>query len=219
MKKILVLVEGQTEETFVNQVLSPDLVSKGIGLVPKILATKITKQGKQYKGGVSTYARAKRDLLRLMRDSSAVLVTTMLDYYALPDDFPGMATRPVSPDPYVRVKHVEDAFASDVSDSRFLPYLSVHELEAILFADLDACSYVFNDNNVLATLKAVRQAFANPEHIDEGPSTAPSKRILAVFDAYQKVVHGAQAGKAIGVQKIREQCPHFDEWLRRLEAA
>lgn len=84
MKRVLVLVEGQTEETFVKRVLGEHLSRFGVYAAPTIAATKRVKSGKKFKGGVVSYARARRDLLRLLGDSGAAAVTTMIDYSSAP---------------------------------------------------------------------------------------------------------------------------------------
>jgi hypothetical protein len=48
--------------------------------------------------------------------------------------------------------------------------------------------------------------------------TAPSKQLRAAFASYQKPLHGPLAVSAIGIDRIRAVCPHFDHWLGRLEA-
>lgn len=216
MRRVLVLVEGQTEEVFIKQVLGPALAPKAIFLTPTLLTTKRTA-GSKFKGGVSTYTRARTDLVLLLGDTNATLVTTMLDYYGLPKDFPGMATRPPG-DALQRVAHVESELARDVAHARFLPYLSLHEFEATIFSNVDACDAIFADR-ALRELRKVRNQFASPEHINDNPNTAPSKRIKANFPDYEKVVHGAQATSAIGLARIRAECAHFDAWVKRLEAA
>jgi len=106
MKKVLILVEGQTEETVVRDVLSPYLANRGAYLEPIILKTKREKWGTTFKGGIRSFDQVRRDLLPLLGDTSVAAVTTLIDYYGLPQDFPGMGSRPAS-DPYARVRHVE----------------------------------------------------------------------------------------------------------------
>ncbi|MCU0686613.1 MAG: DUF4276 family protein [Polyangiaceae bacterium] len=221
MRKVLVLVEGQTEETFVRDVLAPYLLegfSKSV--VPKILVTKRAKSGAQFKGGVSSYYRVKGDLDRLLGDSSAATVTTMLDYYALPADFPGRAGLPAGADPYQKVQALEAAFRADVVNARFLPYFSLHEFEALLFVDPASASRVYGDERrIVQALEGVRDRFdGKPELIDGHPSTAPSKRIEGAFPSYQKPLHGPLAAAAAGLAKLRAACPHFDAWVTALES-
>lgn len=55
MRRAHVLVEGQTEETFIRDVLGPHLVGLGIYLTPVLVATKRVKSGLKFKGGLSHY--------------------------------------------------------------------------------------------------------------------------------------------------------------------
>ena len=199
MKKVLVLCEGQTEQAFVIDLLDPYLKLHGKQAEPKVLTTKVTGTGKQHKGGVSKYQPIRRDALRLLGDSSAACVTTMLDYYGLPKDFPGKAGLS-GHTPYRRVALLEQAFAADISNPRFLPYLVLHEFEAMLFADPNALQSVLNSNQKLL----MPRGFTSPEEINEGEQTHPSARIHQQFgDDYRKALHGprrlrASAWRAFG---------------------
>jgi hypothetical protein len=217
MKRIHILVEGQTEETFVKDALASHLLARNLSLVPVILKTKRLKSGGHFKGGITSYTQVKGDLGRLLADSSAACVTTMLDFYGLPEDFPGASTRPAGTC-YERVEHVERAFAADLLHPRFLPYLALHEFEALLFTDLARCALAFSDvPEVIPALQKHRDSVKSPEEINEGPKTAPSKRILEAYPAYQKTLHGPLAVLEIGLAPLRAACPHFNQWVSRLE--
>lgn len=56
MKNVYILCEGQTEESFVNNVLAPYFMGMQIYLYPVILTTKRTASAK-YTGGVSDYSK------------------------------------------------------------------------------------------------------------------------------------------------------------------
>jgi hypothetical protein len=218
MKRIHILVEGQTEETFVTAQLAPHLLARALALMPVLLKTKRLKAGGHFKGGITSYAQVQGDLRRLLGDSSAVCVTTMLDFYGLPEDFPGASSKPAGTC-YQRVEHVERAFAADLQHPRFLPYLALHEFEALLFTAPERCASVFSDApEVIATLQKHRDSVATPEEINEGPRTAPSKRILEAYPAYQKTLHGPLAVLEIGLSPLRAACPHFDQWVSKLES-
>jgi hypothetical protein len=213
MKKVLVLCEGQTEQAFVRDILEPHLAPYGKQAEPKVLTTKVTGAGKQHKGGVSKYQLIRRDALRLLGDSSAACVTTMLDYYGLPKDFPGKANLS-DHTPYERVAHLERAFAADIGDQRFLPYLMLHEFEAMLFADPTVLPSVLNTSQTLS----MPRRFTSPEEINEGQQTHPSARIRQQFgDDYRKALHGPLAIARIGLARIRARCPHLDAWIKALE--
>ncbi len=217
MKKVLILVEGQTEETVVRDVLSPYLSSQDTYLDPIILKTKREKWGTSFKGGVRSFDQVRRDLLPLLGDTSAAGVTTLIDYYGLPQDFPGMDSRPLG-DFHARVQHVESAFAKTIDHPRFIPHLTLHELEAWVFVAPQKCSWVFPQKDMPRKLVEIRQGSGGAENINENPETAPSKRILRIAEDYQKALHGPMAIGAIGMDAIRKACPHADAWLGRIEA-
>jgi hypothetical protein len=218
MKRVLILVEGQTEETFIREVLAPHLLARNVALTPTILATRRVKSGGHFKGGATSYTKVKGDLHRLLADTGAERITTMLDYYGLPDDFPGLTDRPTGTC-YQRVEHVERAFQGDIAHPRFLPYLALHEFEALLFTDPARCAWIFSDApGAIESMKAIRARVASPEEINEGPTTAPSKRILQAFPSYQKTLHGPLATIEYGLVPLRAACPHFHAWVSALEA-
>jgi hypothetical protein len=218
VKKVLIYVEGQTEETFVRDVLAPFLWQKcQIVLTPTLARTKRTKSGQTFKGGIVSYEQAKRDIQRLLRDSSAELVTTMIDYYGLPNDFPGKASLP-SGTPYDRVQYLEQAFYNDIGHSKFLPFLVLHEFEAFVLVNPENLGRVLPQcqNKELSDL-VTNIGSLPPEEINEGADTHPSARILQHLPGYQKRLHGPLVVKYTGLNTIRRKCPHFKHWLRRLE--
>ncbi|MDW8103562.1 MAG: DUF4276 family protein [Armatimonadota bacterium] len=214
MKRVLILVEGQTEEAFVTQVLNPHLLHFSVYIVPVILRTSLFQHGK---GGVSNYSRIKDHLLRLLGDTSATVVTTMFDYYRFPRDFTGQQNV-VTSDPYQLVDYLERAFARDIGDPRFFPFLMLHEFEALLFADIDKLFEVIPETTAQAKRSLRQAAQQPPETIDEGGNTHPSKRILQHIPSYSKLLHGVLTVKRIGLPVIRDKCPHFNGWLTKLES-
>ena len=216
MKRVLVSVEGQTEEAFIKKVLHPHLSTFEIHVIPVIVATRVIKQGGRFKGGLSSYGKAQRDLRRLLGDTDAAAVTTMYDYYQLPSDFPGYETRPLG-DCYQTVMYLERQMEIDLGEPRFRAYLQVHEFEALLFSDPEAIAYHTTSPGKLAELLEIRNAFQSPEEINDGIETAPSKRIRRLCPTYQKPVHGVLISSEIGLRAIREQCSHFDAWVSWLE--
>lgn len=215
MKRILILVEGQTEEVAVRDLLGPHLANHGLYLTATVLKTKRPVNGPDYRGGVTDWPQVRRDVQALLRDTAAIRVTTMIDYYGLKADFPGMHDRP-SGTPLERVVHVEAAIAAQISDPRFLPHLVLHEFEAWLFADPSKIPEL--PPRAIANLRKAREDAGGPEQIDEGPETAPSKRILRALPSFRKTTLGNIALKNIGLQVVRQSCPHFNDWLTRLES-
>ena len=225
MSRVKILVEGQTEESFVNQVLYPHLIGLGVILTPILLKTKRVKNrnryerslpGRRFKGGISRYAPVKQDIRNVLRDQTA-FCTTMIDFYGLPDDFPGMDNLPAG-NSYDHVSHLESALADDIGTQRFRPFLVLHEYEALLFSNPVEIAKVFPDQNVLDPLTAIRRAFVSPEDINQGSDTHPAARIKKHVVGYKKVVHGTLIAQRIGLQQMRQTCPHFNDWISWLES-
>ena len=211
MSRVLVFVEGQTEETFVRDLLVPYFSRLGIYLTP-ILAQ--TSPG--HKGGIVSYGKVKHQLTRLCRQDQGAYVTTMMDYYGLPNDFPGLDGRVA--DAHEQVVRLELALLQDIDAPNFIPNLMLHEFEALLFSAPEKFAEWLDDQALLAPMAAIRGAFATPEHINNSPQTAPSKRILALVPHYKKTVDGPLIAEDIGLDAIRAQCPHFNNWIERLLA-
>jgi len=210
VKRLLILVEGPTEERFVNLVISDHLLARSVVAIPRILLTKRMDNGPNFKGGVTSWDQIKRDLRNLLGDTNAAGITTLIDYYGLPKDVPGTSTRKGSP--AARVAHVEKAIADQFNDRRLRPFLMLHEFEAMLFTNIKKWEHRFDDAAAIARLKQ-DVAGLEPEGINETPQGAPSKRILRRLEDYEKPFHGPDALKDIGLDAIREACPHFAAWL------
>lgn len=212
MSRVYLLVEGQTEEAFVNELLTPHYARSGCYLVPIIVRT-----SPGYRGGVVSYAKVRPQIEKLCKQDPGARVTTLFDLYALPNDFPGKnsSAYPSTASGRAKAQFLELELARDIKQSNFIPNLLVHEFEALLFSRLEAFSAWTDDDDVLETLKAVRQTMA-PEDINDGPTTAPSKRILGAMKGYQKTFHGPLIACDIGLDAMRGACPHFDAWLQKL---
>jgi hypothetical protein len=216
-KRILVLVEGQTEERFVKSVLAPWLLSLNVHVSPTILETRRRNDGTRFKGGVTTYSRFRRDVRRLLGSRGSAFVTTLLDYYGLPDDFPGMDSRPIG-SATDRVESVERAIAADLGNvSDFRPFLALHEFEAWLFANEIELPSVLALDVGEQEFVTVCRSYSSPEEINERPTHAPSKRIARLAPSYRKALHGPVIAERIGIPKIRAVCPHADGWFTDME--
>ena len=221
MKRALILVEGQTEERFVKDVLAPHLAALQLYIVPTLLTTKVVKNGPNFKGGVTSFEKFEADLRRLLAGAGAgsgsALVTTMLDYYRLPNDFPGMATRPAPMAFPTRIIHVETSLSNHFHDGRFLPFLALHEFEAWVFSCPHTLPAVMAEPAKQPKFASVCNSVKTPEQINERPGYNPVARIESLFPSYRKPLHGPVATQRIGLQMIRGRCPHFNAWLDRLE--
>lgn len=217
MKFVHILVERQTEETFVREVLQPHLRAVGIHLEPKLVTTKRLRGASHYKGGIVSYDKVRFDIRQLLRDTSATLVTTMIDFYGLAGKgFPGWAEMRGSC--YERVEQVEIAFRTDIGHPRFHPYLALHEYEALLLCQPTKIVEVRPGASAEAARKLaqIRQEHDSPEEINlDNP---PSHRIAEIMPGYRKGLDGVLIALDIGLAAMREQCTHFNQWLTMLES-
>jgi hypothetical protein len=216
MNRVHVLVEGQTEEAFVGRCLRPHLWAFDVDVSPKIVVTRRVQSGADQKGGVSSWGKIERDLRLLLGDTSVVAVTTLLDYYGLPSDVPGMATRPEGM-PEAKAFHVESAIEDHIGDPRLRANLLIHEFEALLYSDPATCGAYLGSPRLAEHMQSAVDRYGAPELVNDNPQTAPSKRIKDAHLAYQKVLHGPALADEIGLDRIRETCPHFAGWVNWLE--
>lgn len=216
MHRVLILVEGQTEERFVKTVLNPHLENYNVVCIPTIITTKLVKRGPNFKGGVPEYTKVKRQIQRLLGDTNAIKISTMIDYYGVPNSFPGK-NNIFGEKPHDRVKYLESELLKDIDDQRFLPYYALHEFEALLFSSPLEIANTMIQPASLADLQAIRSSFATPEDINDNPITCPSKRLSNLFDIYNKPIYGTLISQRIGLETIKAECPHFNEWISTFE--
>ena len=215
------IVEGQTEETFVNRVLRPHLAYLSIVTDVRCVETS-RKNGVKHSGGISNYELPKRDISNWMRGDRGAdaRFTTMFDLYGLPSEFPGYSDAALIANPYEKVRAIEDALKADIDDWRFIPYIQLHEFEALILSNPEHISGQFGNRDVcIRRLAALSAQFESPEHIDDGVDTAPSKRIIREIPEYEgrKASAGPIVAAHIGLPALRQKCVHFGEWIDRLE--
>lgn len=209
--RILVVCEGSTEEGFVNEVLAPHLGQLGIDIRGTRL---LTSPGQ--KGGVPSWEGTRRQLDRLCKSRSATHITTLFDLYGLPTSFPGRDL-PAKGDPVVWARALEQQIEQDLGHPQFKAHLQVHEFEAMLFSTAEGFQR-YALPTVAEDLMLQASRFPTPEHINDSPQTAPSKRIEKAFPQYRKVSLGLLIAREISLPNIRSRCLHFDSWLTWLES-
>lgn len=204
MIKVLILVEGFSEEKFVKEILKPYFETKNIFVIPRNLK------------GVGKYKIINNEIKTLLKDSSASVVTTMIDYYRIPSDFPNKNQLNQSHTSVQKVEFLENEFSQDISNKKFLPYLQLHEFEALLFSDVSHFMKIPNVGSKISQFEKIA-ASKEPEEINDLPNTSPANRIKSILNFYIKDSHGIIVAKSIGLHKMREKCPHFNKWIERIE--
>lgn len=204
---LTILCEGQTEARFVSSILRPYLKERSIFV--KSVELNGSPSLKQLKNQVES--------LRSQHRGHAH-ISTMIDYYKqrlLSNE------QIIGRTPFERVQYLEAEIAQRIAHSNFLPYLQLHEFEALLLTDLNKLQFAFPDEDVTNQLLGLRKDLGNksPEEVNDGENTAPSKRIAKFFPEYElsKPAIGPNIAKQIGLDMLRNACPHFDEWVTKLE--
>ncbi len=223
MTRVLALVEGQTEENFVDSILAPHLYAFGYTAVSARLLGNARQRSRR--GGIRQWDSARQDILKHLKQDSAVLVTTMVDYYRLPDTWPGRLQSASLGSLKERADMVERAILADIAGSlggdseaqRLVPYVVMHEFEGLLFSNPAEFARGIGRPDLSASLQTIRANFSSPEEINDSSQTAPSRRVLNLHPGYQKPLMGVQAANAIGLDAIRRECPLFNEWIGKLE--
>ena len=223
MARLYLFAEGRTEQTFADTVLKPHLAEYGVFMHGPILIAHAHKKHRTHRGGGRNFRAMQNDIVRLLKQEPKkdVFFTSMIDLYALHKGFPGAGeAERYRNDPYRRVEALEESWAKETNDPRFIPHIQLHEYEAYLFSKISILSrYYEGQERTIKKLAEVADGLDSPELIDDGPGTAPSKRIIGHLPRYEsdKSTVGVQAAEQIGLPTIRRRCPHFDRWIDRLQ--
>ena len=212
-KRLYIIVEGQTEQEFVKTVLLPYFQTRGIYNVQPILI----HTSKSGKGGFVNYTHLKKDIKRLLTETSSrdIVVSTFVDFFRIPNNVPGWDLAVTKNSHSKQADTIQAAIGNDISDCRFVPYIQLHEFEALLFSNSRGFAEYFDEAQCQQTLKIIEE-FPNPEDINNNPSTAPSKRLLKIKPNYQKVLEGNVIAIEVGINDMLKRCPRFAAWVNKL---
>lgn len=169
--EVIVLSEGPTEQLFVKQLLAPYLAQQGIYLTPVILE----KPGE--KGGDVQFARTRNDIGKHLKQRKNTWITLFVDYYGIDSDWPGYAgskkqtehTRKAQIMNRATVDEVNSLFADFDSARRFIPYVSMYEIEALYFSDPH---FLAEKSGVpQKSIEQILDECGEPEQINDHPTT------------------------------------------------
>lgn len=227
-KILIVLCEGQTEEYFVKHTLRKYLSAFDVSVTPHLL---VTNRSKNARGGLTSYQQVRNDLDMLNKtkrdnDYQQFFFTTMFDYYQLATDFPGYSEFSQRSNHAQHVEFIEQKMQEDlrsITDRTIIPYIQLHEFEALVFAGLDFLPslYTKNIDKALTSLKdGLRKANDNPEAVNDNVNTAPSKRLITALKGianYDKKKDGNAVVREVSIPTLKKKCRHFGEWMDKLE--
>ncbi len=213
---VFAIVEGKTEREFVEGVLKPYLEPKKVYITP-IIAHKPGQRG-----GDIRFDRIKKDIRNFLKQSNDTYVTMLIDFYGI-REWPGHddACKEHTPSAksakflgVTKAILMEQLAGLDV-ERRFIPYVSMHELEALFFSDPEILAAQLDVP--VTVIHSILRKCGEAENINNSKTTAPSKRLQALGKRYGKVSHGLAIAQATGVEKMRDKCPLFNHWLKTLE--
>lgn len=224
VRRLIVAVEGQTEDNFVRRILVPHLWGFGIVVSATIVGkAKAAARGNSSKGsrGGGCYADWERDICNCLKDNPSrdFRLTTLFDLYGLPDDFPEHDRIASDRSQADRCNRLGQVMAERIDDWRFIPYLQLHEFEALVMACLPALEGLYDAQDQLAGVARLQAEVAalQPEEINDSKETAPSKRLERLIPGYRKKKDGPDAIEMAGLASVRRKCPRFSSWMSRLE--
>lgn len=217
LRRIAILVEGQTESAFATEILGPFLTERGTLLTPVIVKTSRSAGGTAYKGGGTSWRHYERDLRNLLGATHFDLVSILIDFYAYPPDGPGAncCNRPHRPRECVEFRR--ESMAAAIGSRRFLPHIVLHEFETWVIGAATRTDRVLGDPVIAERLKAEARQFGDDvELIDDSPKTAPSKRVLRCWPGYQKSIDGVAVIQEVGLDAVVDACPGLKSWIEQL---
>ena len=224
MIRVNVVTEGKTEMKFAKELLNQFFGGKLIINARCVLSSRNNSTNYEHRGGLVNYRHARNDILNWLKEDRSAYVTTMFDFYRLPHNFPDYECSIGCPTPIERVKRLElkmkediDADLADSVQDRFIPYIQLHEFEALLYTDLSLLEDDYLNADDISAIRRLREETAGipPEEINNGAETAPSKRLLKAIH-YEKGATPVAWLEKITIDKIASCCPHFSAWIEKL---
>lgn len=216
MKRIIIICEGQTEQEFCNDILQPHFNQFGIIIQNPTI--------KKTAGGIVNWSALKHQIETHLKQDQTAYITTLIDFYGIHanHNYPNWTQANKHTDKNIGMDLMEEAMLADIQEqlqSRFIPYIQLHEFEGLLFCNIDVFNNGFEQNKFLDYNYLVETIdnYQNPELINDSSITAPSKRLTRIIKDYSKITHGCLIAQEIGINKIRSKCPRFSQWISILE--
>lgn len=230
---VFCIVEGQTENAVLKTLVAPHLGALGVNFHLPIVRIGRERGGVRFLQADNLFDQVRR----FLKDRRQPYVTTFFDYYAFPTseakgwEFVSRLKADASVrgaeavaqmiEREIHARAVEGVDLPNITE-RLIPYIQLHELEALFFAEPDKMAAAFGSPSMATRFTEAAVECGGCEKIDDKPKTAPSKRIQSVFPRYKKgrsdIAHGPRIAEKLDLVKVRSKCPRFNSWLGRLEA-
>lgn len=230
---VFCIVEGQTENAVLKKLVAPHLGALGVDFHLPIVRIGRERGGVRFLEADDLFDQVRR----FLKDRRQPYVTTFFDYYAFPASesrgwefvsklkadasFRGAEAVAEMIEKEIHARTVEGVDLPNLA-ARLIPYVQLHELEALFFAEPDKMAAAFGSPPMARRFTEAVEQCGGCEKIDDKPQTAPSKRIQSVFPGYKKgrsdIAHGPRIAEKLDLPAVRGKCPRFNSWLARLEA-
>ena len=224
MSNIIFICEGISEKIFVENILQSYWDKKNLKIATDVILLGATNQKCNGTGGDVSFERLKNDLESTLQNDSISYITTIFDFYQLHGTWPGKTEYLPTMTSRQKVEIMEKRTKEELSiqlsfpaiTERFFPYFMLLEYEGLVFTEPRAITAVTKARHATMELEKILNDFSgHPEDINT--TKAPSARISAAKANYGKTSHAHRIVSKIGIDPIREKCPHFNDWLQILE--
>lgn len=210
MKTIIIICEGETEEEFCKTLLS-------------VYLQDICRVETRLLGGNCSWERIKDMAEKALKQQKNALVTTFFDYYGVKTKkFPNWSEtiRFNKANVRERIEILEKGMLDAIDSKlryRFIPYIQMHEFEALLFNNIEVFDNNFKRSEFnRANLLDVLNEFPDPELINQKIETSPSHRLIEIIPSYNKILYGNMLVEIIGIEQIKQKNKHFNNWIEQL---
>ncbi len=220
MKQLYIIVEGETELAFVNKLLIPYFVKEGI--YTNIQGIMITMKGGGH--GFNNMEHLVREIKPFLFLKNEPFVSTMIDYYGINSEkkMPNYLEYIKISNTNERIEAMENEIkfqVDKVKNSRFfIPNILKHEMETLFFANPE--SFEIDSLDIKNDVLGICNAFSDIEEINDSPLTAPSKRLISIYEKYnqkyQKITNGITIAELTGIEDILQKCKRFKKWVDNL---
>lgn len=220
MKRLIIIVEGETEQEFVNRILAPYLVSKGLNT--EIRPIMIEKSGGGH--GYSNIQHLKNTIRPVLNRVDEPIVTTLIDHYGINSErkLPGYSNITTA-NTEKRIQQMEAIINVEIQQIKpyrfFIPYIQRHEFETLLFSNPEV-GFDLEYDRIKEDVVKLCSGFDSIEDINCTPEGAPSKRIGRIYEShrkkYSKVSDAVDIIELTGIESVLEKCPRFKNWVEKL---
>ena len=206
MIRIAISVEGPTEREFCKSVLTPFFLTHNIILEPVVITTSKDKCGKKNSGGCVNIDRIKNEVKKLLPNYD--YVTTLYDFYGFKDI-----------EQFISVEDLETTLYNLFETNKFIPYIQKYEFETLLYSMPEYYEDTFSAK-LSEDIQKITEEFEQIEDINNSRETAPSKRLIKIFEThgekYIKKFYGPAITQDIGLDTIRSKAMRFNKWIEKI---